>query len=45
MFTGIYKTLDNRYDLNLYTLLISFKKYKFSLNMSCMLNDKICLQT
>ena len=31
MFTGIYKTLDKRYDLNLYMPLISFKRYKFSL--------------
>ena len=45
MFTRIYKALDKRYDLNSYILLISFKRYKFSLNMPCEVNNKICLQT
>ena len=40
MFTGIYKTLDKRYNLNLNILLIPFKRYKFSLNTTYIVREK-----
>ena len=47
MFTRIYKTLGEGYDLSLSKILISFKnRYEFSLrkyNVRGNINDKVCL--